>query len=172
MYEQRLAVLSVGLAGCHGDTVDGASISFYDRRLAPYLGELVEGAWVIDKSAVLESRPGLAVLAPLCRGDLPLGTRQPFAGAEGSLVAHAIASDPDNPAAPLAQLALLAPACGAFDDVSPDVYAAWWQGHGARVGQRRGDVIAWADGEQEPIPPFAQRWAEGPSPTSPALVSG
>src|SRR5262249_24835124 len=92
------------------------------------------------------------------RGDLPAGTRDAFRGAEGSLVAQAIAADPGNPASGLARLAVAAPRCGAFDEVAPDVYAAWWRAHRARVGPRRGDLIAWEDGTEEAIRPFARRF--------------
>src|SRR5205823_1607301 len=123
----------------------------------PYLGELVEGGYVLDKRAALEKRPGLAVLSPMCRGDLAAGQRDPFGGAEGSLVARAIASDPENPASGLARLALAAPHCGAFDDVAPDIFAAWWRAHGARVGRRLGEEIVWEDGATEAVRPFARR---------------
>jgi len=36
--------------------------------------------------------------------------------------------------------------------------AGWWWAHGARVGQRRGDVIVWEDGTAEAIRPFARRY--------------
>jgi hypothetical protein len=160
-YELRLAVLSIGLAGCYGDGIDGSRISYYDTRLRPYYGELVEGGYVIDKSAILDTKPDLAVLSPMCNGKLPPGTRDAFPGAEGSIVARSIANEPDNPAAPIARMMLAVPDCGAFDDVAPDVYAAWWAKQGARIGQRRGNKIAWSDGTEETIPPFAQRYEEG-----------
>lgn len=160
-YKRRLAVLSVGLAGCYGDGIDGSRISYYDRRIKPYYGELVEGGYVVVKTDVLERSPDLAVLSPLCNGKLPPGTTDAFPGAEGSIVAQSIANEHHNPAVPLARLMLAAPNCGAFDDVAPDVYAAWWAKHGARIGQRHGDKIVWADGTEEPIPPFAQRYEEG-----------
>ena len=159
-YELRLAVLSIGLAGCYGDGIDGSRISYYDDRIRPYLGELVEGGWVVVKTDVLDRNPDLAVLSPLCNGKLPPGTRDVFPGAEGSIVASSIANEPDNPAAPIARMMLAVPDCGAFDDVAPDVYAAWWANHGARLGQRRGNKIIWSDGSEEVIPPFAQRYEE------------
>jgi hypothetical protein len=122
---------------------------------------LVEGGYVIDKSAVLNAKPDLAVLSPMCKGSLPPGTRDAFQGAEGSIVARSIANEPDNPAAPIARMMLAVPDCGAFDDVAPDVYAAWWAKHGARIGQRRGNKIVWSDGTEEVIPPFTQRYQEG-----------
>jgi hypothetical protein len=160
-YEQRLAVLSIGLAGCYAEGIDGSHVTFYDSRIRPYFGELVEGGYVVVKTAVLDDKPDLAVLAPMCRGNLPPGTRDAFRGAEDSIVARSIAGEPENPAAPLARLMLAAPTCGAFDEVAPDIYAAWWQAQGARVGRRRGDRIVWSDGSEETIPPFARRYGEG-----------
>jgi hypothetical protein len=160
-YEQRLVVLQIGLGGVSGHLMDGGTVTFYDRRLAPYYGELVEGGYVLDKRAALEARPGLAVLSPMCKGNLAAGQRDLFQGAEGSIVAQAIASDTENPACGLARLALAAPQCGAFDDVAPDLFADWWRAHGARVGRRRGDVIVWEGGAAEAIRPFARRYLKG-----------
>jgi hypothetical protein len=157
-YEQRLAVLQIALGGVSGHTTTGSTVTYYDRRLAPYYGELVEGGYVLDKRAALEARPGLAVLSPMCKGNLAAGQRDPFGGAEGSIVAQAIASEPENPACVLARLALAAPECGAFDDVAPDLFVDWWRAHGARVGRRFGAVIVWDDGLTETIRPFARRY--------------
>jgi hypothetical protein len=94
----------------------------------------------------------------MCKGNLAAGRREAFDGAEGSIVAQTIASDPQNPACGLARLALAAPDCGAFDDVAPDLFAEWWRAHGARVGRRRRDLIVWEDGAEEAIRPFARRY--------------
>jgi hypothetical protein len=131
-YELRLAVLSIGPAGAHGECRDGSHISFPDNRLRPYLGELIEGGFVIDKRAALEADPVLTARTPLCDGSLPDGMRATFLGWRDQ-----------------------------FDVVAPDVYAAWWEAHGARVGRRRGDKIVWADGAEEAIPPYARRFEEG-----------
>jgi hypothetical protein len=72
-----------------------------------------------------------------------------------SIVAQAVAGEPENPACGLARLALAAPECGDFDDVEPDLFAVWWRAHGARVGRRFGAAIVWDDGETEAIRPFA-----------------
>src|SRR5262249_30236498 len=53
---------------------------------------------------------------------------------------------------------LAEPHCGAFDEVAPDVFAAWWRAHGASVGRRFGEVIVWDDGTTEGIRPFARRF--------------
>jgi hypothetical protein len=156
-YERRLMVLGRGLAGCSGEG-KGSSITYYDSRLRPYFGELLEGGYVVDKREVLEERPGLAVLSPMCDGGLPLGAVDEFKSAEGSLVAQAIASGGEGSFRDLARLALAAPRCGAFDFVAADVYAAWWKDHGARVGRRVGEVIRWDDGSEESIRPFETRY--------------
>ena len=158
-YNQRLSLLQVALGAVSGHMTDGASVTIYDRRLAPYLWDLVEDGWVLDNRAALTANPFLAVRQPLCKGDLPPGTVDKFDhDASQSIVAQVIASEPENPACGLAQLMIAAPDCGAFDYVAPDVYAAWWRQHGARVGQRRGDTIVWEDGVVEPIRPAGQRF--------------
>jgi hypothetical protein len=159
-YDQRLSVLGIGLGGCHGETVDGGHITYYDSRLKPYLGELVEGGYVIDKSAVLQDKPSLALLSPMCRGNLPTGSTEAFNIAPDNFVANAIANDTHNPAAPIARMMLALPKCGAFDYLAPELYSAWWLKQGARVGQRTGDRIVWSDGVEEAIPAFEDRYKE------------
>jgi hypothetical protein len=159
-YDQRLSVLGIGLGGCHGETVDGGHITYYDTRLRAYLGELVEGGYVIDKSKPLAERPSLAYMSPMCKGALPSGTTEEFHIAPDNFVANAIANESGNPAAGIARMMLAIPRCGAFDYVAPDVYAAWWMRQGARVGQRKGDSIVWSDGSQEAIPEFSNRYQE------------
>ena len=83
--------------------------------------------------------------------------RGQFGGAEGALVAQAIAGEPENPACGLTRLALAAPECRAFDDVTPVLFADWWRAHSARVGRRRGDLIVWDDGAEEAIRPSLTR---------------
>ncbi len=156
-YDVRLATLEIGLGGCHGQYAERrASVTMYDRRLSAYYGELVQGGYVIDKAQVLDANPGLAVLAPLCRGGLPAGTRNVFRDRVDPVMGAAL-SDPESFGG-VAALMIAAPECGAFDDVSPDVFAAWWGSRGARVGVRHGDRIEWADGTAEAIRPAAQRW--------------
>lgn len=157
-YKQELATLEIGLAGCHGETIDGASITYYDRRLRPYFGCLVNGGFVIDKSKPLDENYTLCVQSPLCKGAMPPGGISKFQGARGSIVATALASQPSNGYCGLARLMLTSPECGAFDDVAPDVFANWWRVRGARVGQRNGEWILWEDGKEERIPAFEQRY--------------
>ena len=127
-YEERFALLQVALGGVSGQTVDGASCTVYDRRLMPYLGEVVEGGYVLDKRSVLEERPSLALLSPLCRGDLPVGTVRRFRDSvphpEESIVAQSIMTSPEHPLRGLVGLMTQCPDCESFDDVAPDVFAA------------------------------------------------
>ena len=162
-YEERFALLQVALGGVSGQTVDGASCTVYDRRLMPYLGEVVEGGYVLDKRSVLEEKPSLALLSPMCRGDLPAGTVRRFRDSvphpEESIVAQAIVQSPEHPLRGLVALMLLDGAeLESFDEVAPDVFAAWWARRGARVGRRRGNEIVWANGDVTVIPAFARRW--------------
>ena len=164
-YEQRLAVLSIGLAGCNGETVDGGSITYYDSRLKAYYGEVVEGGFVIDKSKPLNMKPGLAYRSPMCKGCLNPGAVDRMPDCSDSIVAHAIADDAGNPASYLAKLAIATAGSefGGFDFVAPDLYAAWWLKHGARVGKRNCGTIMWSDGVSELIPLFEERYNVGSS---------
>ncbi len=111
--------------GCHGQYAVGrASVTMYDRRLSAYFGDLIEGGYVIEKGQALDANPGLAVMAPLCRGDLPMGQRNVFHERIDPVMAGAL-SQPESFGA-VALLMATAPECGAFDEVAPDVYAAWW----------------------------------------------
>jgi hypothetical protein len=167
-YDRSCAVLSIGLAGCHGvnvptmlgDSVCHSTTSYYDTRLRAYYGELIEGGYVIVKTAPLESKPGLAALSPFCKASLPPGTRKAFQCEPDNFIANLFANQPDNGYCGIARLMLAAPECGAFDDVAPDVYAAWWASKGAKVGQRAGNEIVWADGTREAIPAFADRYQD------------
>jgi hypothetical protein len=73
-------------------------------------------------------------------------------------VAQAIMASPEHPLRGLVGLMCQCADCEAFDEVAPDVFAAWWAQRGARVGQRRGNEIVWANGDLTPIPAFARRW--------------
>jgi hypothetical protein len=148
-----LAVLWIGLAGVHGDGDDGSSTTYYDTRLALYYKDLREGGYVIDKSVPLGKNPGLAVKSPMCKGCLNPGIVDRMPDPSESIVAQAIAREAGNPASHLAKLALATAGSqfGGFDFVAPDLYAAWWLAHGARVGVRVGGTIVWNDGTSEEI---------------------
>lgn len=160
-YEQRLTLLQLALGGVTGESADGCHTTFYDRRTGPYLGELVEGGYVLDKREPLRQRPSLALSSPMVDGRLTAGGVDRFDRdrARGSMVLAGIASDGDNPAAGLAVMMMDAPAAfGGFDFVAVDVFVSWWAERGAKVGRRVGDVIDWGGGEVTPIPPFDRRF--------------
>ncbi len=159
MYEQRLAVLWVGLSGCHGDAINGASITYYDTRLRAYYGEVIEGGFIIDKREVLARKPGLSVSSPMCKGSMKPGTIDQLGDCSDSFIANAIANDPNNPMNGLAKLAIVAKGkFGGMDFVAPDLYAAWWLEKGAKVGTRIVDLILWSNGFSEIIPNFGDRY--------------
>ncbi len=159
MYEQRLAVLDKGLAGCHGSTIDSASITYYDTRIRGYYGELVEGGFVLDKSKILCANPMLAISSPMCKGGMKPGTIDAMGDCSDNFVANAIANQSNNPMSTLAQLAIVSKGkFNGLDFVAPDLYAAWWLEKGARVGTRIGGAIHWSDGIIEQIPNFGDRY--------------
>lgn len=130
------------------------STSTYDSRLAPYLGHLVEGGWVIDKRGI-QHRDGFvaAVLAaPLVDTRLEGDAREecpaidPFFGA-------ALAAGGWWPAA----VKMANPRWAGLDSVSVTRYVDYWRGHGARIGRRFGNEVRWEDGAVTAIPEFAAR---------------
>jgi hypothetical protein len=163
-YEKRMAVIQIALGGVSGETTDGVHVTFYDRRLQPYFGEVIDGGFILDKRAALLARPGLAIGSPMVKGSLPPGTvdrfadRCPLYDVADSIVLDAIRSDPTNPAAGLATLMQDDPACGGCDEVATDVYADGWGKRWARVGRRFGRVVVWDDGQTEQIRPFERRY--------------
>jgi hypothetical protein len=164
-YEPEYAVLSRGLGGCHADTIDGASVTIYDSRLQAYLGNVVEGGYVIDNRAVLDRNPGLVLRSPMCEAKLLPGSINRFRDAcpapERSIVAAAIASNPENGYCGLARLMLACPdAFEGFNFVAPDVYAGWWLQNGARVGERHGKYVLWSDGKEELILAAERRYVD------------
>ncbi len=152
MKSYKLITLEIGLASAHGECApeDGsrASISGMYGPLSGYYGELIDGGWVIDKSKPLDARPGLAVMSPMVDGRLADGAVDIFQGVDSFL--GAALSSPEAFGG-LAQMAVIAPECGAFDYVSPTAFAAWWRDKGARIGQRRGNRVIWEDGAIEEI---------------------
>jgi hypothetical protein len=114
----------------------------------------VDGCIVIDKRAVLDKQPGLAIRAPMCKATVSEGEVDRFRdiqGVEDSLVLQAFAQG-DGQHRGLAALAAVSLADksddpGPLDFVGPVAYAAWWQKRGARVGVLRCEPsphIEWA----------------------------
>jgi hypothetical protein len=104
-----------------------------------YSDRVLDGAWVIDKRAVVERDPGIAIKAPMCNADLPEGTHKPFADRETALHMAPALGGAFQGLAVLAQ----SQSYGGLDYVSPDLYAAHWRSVGARVGKLTGQTIAW-----------------------------
>jgi hypothetical protein len=153
MNRDRIYVMSFGLGGNSGDGITKSgnvySSSWYLNgpdefvRLIPehYNPGEVDGCIVIDKREVLETRPGLAIRAPMCNARLGEGEIDRFRDIKDvgcSLVLQAFAQG-DNQQRSMATLAAISLANeskepGPLDCVGPVAYAAWWKRHGARVG--------------------------------------
>lgn len=131
------------------------SCSIPDNRIKPYLGELVEGGFVL-----LSPPGGVSVAdcfaAPLL--DVRLG-------------------DDDYDKAPKPSATMLAGLQDAFlffatlratddsftglDKVGLKKYLAYWVSKGARIGRRVKDVVVWEDTKRKtPIPQFEKRYLE------------
>ena len=154
--KRRYIVMGFGLGGNGADGIEGKNkfhSSWYigpeelPRYLVPehYDPEQMEGCWLIDKRAVLEERPGLAFLAPMCdpglqdeevnrlmdrdymKDDFILSLLSEFAKAGWASI---IASG----------------AVGGLDYVSPALYVAWWQDKGAKIGRVIKGAAVWLEG--------------------------
>ena len=163
----RIFVMCFGLAGNHGEGVsaDGNSYStswylrgpdeFLECIPSHYKPSEVDGCIIIDKRAVLEERPGLAVTQPLVsaklEGDEIDRLRERHPHIEDSIILQAMAHG-DSQQRGLAALAVVcahdtSDEPGAFDYVSPTRFARWWAKQGARVGILRCEPtphIEWA----------------------------
>ena len=104
-----------------------------------------------------------ALVAALCGVTAPSALADQGRGdhrkrAHESIVAQAILTERTHPLHALVGLMTRFSDCEGFDEVAPDVFAAWWADKGARVGRRRGNEIVWANGDVTAIPAFAHRW--------------
>jgi hypothetical protein len=145
-YKQQYIYLGIALAGVYarspsvisGNSKTTSSTEIPDKRLTPYLGELKEGGYVVDKRSCNEKD----VIHNVCAGamldiDLPEKTRKDW--------------DKEYPCDD-------ASSSGSMDYISMDLYLKLWEGLGARVGRRAGNVIKWNNGEETVIPEFDCRW--------------
>lgn len=154
MKQGTAVLISFGLGGHHidvnrGEGYGNCSISGYDtperfeRELAsghkssyPPLADVP----VIDKRAVLQQNPCLAIKSPMVNAKLPAGAISRFADIladpADSLVVRSFAQG-DSQQRGLAAMAIAAATTtfGGLDDVAPDVYLEWWRSHGARIGR-------------------------------------
>lgn len=131
------------------------STSTYDRRLGPYLGNVVRGGWVVDKRGIY-NRDDFArwvIDCPLVDVRLANGAANPcpipdplfacaLAGSFGALAVAKIAN----------------PTWRGLDKVSVAEYVGYWRERGARIGRRIGDAIQWEDGAVSEIPPYSRRY--------------
>ena len=152
-YKQEFLTLGIAQAGYYATSPNAwgempCSIQGYDRKLAPYLGELVEGGLVVDKRLVLiDVLIDGVVAGPMLNESLPPKTyrrmgeeiKVPIMGEDGEYRREDGAK------------------FSGFDYISRDVYLAYWRKRGALIGRRRGDVIKWESGITTPIAPFEQR---------------
>lgn len=139
-YKKEYTTLGVAAAGVYASVGDNCSVSIYDTRLDPYLGNLVEGGIVVDKRPCIhhEDFVKLVVSGPMVRESLPPKTISRLFEPNRECL------DPKE--------------AGGCDYVSMDLYLQLWEGIGARVGYRRGDYIEWNDGEKQEIPPYESRY--------------
>lgn len=112
-----------------------SSITTYDNRLENYFHRLMEGGTVIDKRPAFEANFNAAVRGvvsgPMLNPLLPDGTvNRLFSGNISAQEAGQLSG---------------------LDNVSLDLYLAYWRKLGVRIGKRQGDSIVWEDGTIEPI---------------------
>ena len=146
MYKQEYIYLGIALSGVYacGETKYGenskttCSIEIPDRRLTPYLGNMKEGSFVVDKrTCAQEDIIHWVISGPMVDFDLPEKTRKDW----DKIVACSDIKE-----------------CSSMNYVSFDLYIDLWRSLGARVGKRVGDVIKWENGEETIIPEFDCRW--------------
>lgn len=133
------------------------SITIYDTRLTPYLGNLKPGAVVIDKRE-LRSHPMFVrwVLGcPMVDLSLKGSETDPIDRDAAARMAPAL----EGAFGTLAEMAASDPDYTGLDHVSLDAYVAWWRKRGAKIGKRKGNRIAWEDGSFTQIPTEALRYA-------------
>lgn len=161
-YKVEYHILSRSPRGS-GCGAEGAtfSASIPDRRLAPYLGQVIEGGFVVDKAPIAYHTDFISwvLQAPLVKVGLEDAEREAcptpsatmvlgLGGMYGAL-ARTMTEQPE----------LMG---DGMNWVSPEVYVRYWAGKGARVGVRQGDVVQWNDGSITPIPSFFLRYADHP----------
>jgi hypothetical protein len=124
---------------------DGGRVVIQDNRLAPYLGDLQQGGWVVDYFH-LQARADFTNL--LVRMPLPsvrLVPGQVMAAQEPSLMGARRQRRRTDAARGLSH-------------VSVQEYVRLWGEEGARIGQRNGSIISWSDGRVVSIPSARERW--------------
>jgi hypothetical protein len=144
-YKPEYTILGIALAGVHAKARSQwgeCSITMYDNRLFPYLGNLLEGGTVIDKrSCKEEDIVQWVIKGPMLKESLPAGHKDGLWGT-GPIKCE----DPKS--------------CSSMDYIALDLYVKLWSDMGARVGTRQGNYIVWNDGEVQTIPSVESRWQQ------------
>lgn len=144
-YEKRYKVLSVALGGISGYFIERGnkvSSSIPDKRLVPYLGDLIEGGVALDKRPAFETNED-AAYAEVFNG--PMLDIQLKSG----YISKPFSTGPER---------WEGQKIGGFDYAALDIYLDRWRQLGARIGHRWGDEIQWEDGERTPIPSAGERY--------------
>ena len=135
--KDRWTLGGIALAGVYGNapntwaSYSSASITTYDKRPECYFWRLADGAPFVDKRPCGEETIYRNVVGgPMVEPSLPDGYVYGF--------------QPPRPAEPGEKF-------GSLTMIATDLYLALWRGLGARIGFRRGNVMAWEDGTTEPI---------------------
>jgi hypothetical protein len=154
-YKSEYTTLGIGSAGVYatGRTVVGlnstttSSSSIPDRRLTPYLGDMVEGGIVLDKRPCIhrDDFVHMIVSGPMMNQDLPHDSKKGWGPTESCDLEDARK-------------------CKGLDYLSLNLYIQLWVEKGARVGVRVGDKVYWNDGPNygfgkiQDIPLAESRW--------------
>lgn len=152
-----LALLTIAEFGIGGAYVDAQGhevrVSGMSGGPAGNFHRLAEGGVVVNIKVLYHRRDFVRLVmdAPLPSPLLQDGQAIPAPDLLGSIVGTAVLADPGNGFGGVVADHLAHPGSRGLDTVSVAEYARYWQGHGARVGQRRGDLIFWSDGEVTPI---------------------
>lgn len=149
-YKREYTLLGIAAAGVYARVGPNTSVTIYDRRLSPYLGDLAEGGVVVDKRPCV-NHPDFYQLVcngPLLKESLPAGTKEELVMEEKGFLIK------DRIAVPIKEGGKLS----GFDYIALDVYLANWEKLGCKIGHRHGDKIVWKDGSETIIPPAEQRW--------------
>jgi hypothetical protein len=142
-----------------GTRIDYAPGCHPAHNLSAWFGFMVEGCPVVDRKVVADELGIEAWKDYALQSPVPDCSLTEVAPASTDEVVISLLS-PDRMVQTLAQLKLSDPAYSQSADRVPiDVWAQWWQDHGARIGHRHGDKVLWMDGQEESIPPFDGRWS-------------
>lgn len=145
-YKQEYTTMGIAASGVYAKIGDNISVSIPDKRLFAYLGNLVDGGIVIDKRTVPDADLVKWVISgPMMKEGLPSGTKDSL-NFETPRAAPIPAKHGDK--------------FSGMDYIALDLYVKLWEGLGARIGTRKGDIIYWNDGESQPIPPIESRWQQ------------